>query len=46
MSVLQEVSAKDEWCAEAYLETDYSDIDINLFEKELKKYTAFKIIND
>jgi len=25
-SVMKEVSAKDEWCAEAYLSTDYSDL--------------------
>lgn len=41
-SVLQYVTAEDEWCAEAYMETDYSDISEKLFVDELKKYVLFK----
>ncbi len=44
-SVLQKVSADDEWCAEAYMETDYADITQESFEREIKKYVAFKILS-
>jgi len=43
LSVLKAVSASDEWCAEAYMETDYSSISQNDFEKVLKGYIAFKV---
>ncbi len=41
-SVWKKVEVDDEWCAEAYLETDYSDVSEISFEKELKKYAYFK----
>lgn len=44
-SIWRKVGIKDEWCAEAYLETDYSNITESEFEKELKKYWAFKELN-
>ncbi len=44
-SVLKKVNAKDEWCAEAYMETDYSDISENDFINEIKKYVLFKAMN-
>ncbi len=43
--VQQKVTHEDEWCAEAYLETDYSTITQKDFERELKKYVVFKILN-
>lgn len=45
-SVMQAVTADDEWCAEAYLETDYSTLTKAEFEREVKKYVVFKIMND
>ena len=45
-SVLQKVSAADEWCAEAYMETDYSTLTLSDFEQEVRKYVAFKILHD
>lgn len=45
-SVAETVGSDDEWCAEAYMETDYSDISRDDFEKELKKYIVFKIMNE
>jgi SAM-dependent methyltransferase len=45
-SVLAKVSWRDEWVAEAYMETDYSSLTKDEFEKELKKYIAFKILNE
>ncbi|MBP5127185.1 N-6 DNA methylase [Pseudomonas protegens] len=45
-SVLAKVTAADEWCAEAYMETDYSTITKDDFERELKKYVVFKILHE
>ena len=45
-SVWKKVLKEDEWCAEAYLETDYSDITESDFAKELKKYSMFKNFNN
>ncbi|PVB15924.1 SAM-dependent DNA methyltransferase [Mycobacteroides abscessus] len=39
------VSAQDEWCAEAYLETDYSAITPDSFDKVIKEYVVFKLLN-
>ena len=36
------VTSKDEWCAEAYMETDYSDLDESDFEKEIKEFLLYK----
>jgi type I restriction-modification system DNA methylase subunit len=44
-SVMQMVTADDEWCAEAYMDTDYSAISQADFERELRKYVVFKIMN-
>ncbi|QXM05816.1 HsdM family class I SAM-dependent methyltransferase [Crassaminicella indica] len=44
-SVKKKVTANDEWCAEAYMETDYSDITEEDFENVMKKYMVFKIMN-
>lgn len=44
-SVTQKVSASDEWCAEAYMETDYSKITQNDFTKATKNYAIFKLLN-
>jgi type I restriction enzyme M protein len=44
-SVLKKVTSKDEWCAEAYMETDYSNISESDFITEMKKYVLFKAMN-
>lgn len=44
-SVSMAVGAEDEWCAEAYMETDYSTITQADFERELRKYVVFRIMN-
>lgn len=41
LSVMQEVTASDEWCAEAYIETDYSTIDTDKFIKVIKDHVSF-----
>ena len=44
--VLHKVTAEDEWVAEAYMKTDYSNINSNDFLDMIKKYTIFKIQNE
>jgi len=46
LCVKRYVSAQDEWCAEAYMETDYSDITQDDFEATVKKYMVFKMLNN
>jgi len=38
VSLMQIVNAKDEWCAEAYMVTDYSNLSQDDFMKSLKSY--------
>jgi type I restriction-modification system DNA methylase subunit len=45
LSVTNKITASDEWCAEAYMETDYSDISPEDFVKEVKRYVLFKEIH-
>ncbi|MFZ1626452.1 MAG: N-6 DNA methylase [Candidatus Moraniibacteriota bacterium] len=45
-SVWKKVGVGDEWCAEAYLETDYSNISEEEFEIEMQKYWMFKTLNE
>ncbi|AZJ43545.1 class I SAM-dependent DNA methyltransferase [Bacillus velezensis] len=44
-SINKIVTPEDEWIAEAYLETDYSSLDMRAFEKTVRKYQAFKMEN-
>ena len=43
--VTQKVTHTDEWVAEAYMETDYSNITQEDFEKTVKDYFVFNILN-
>lgn len=43
LSVIKEVSATDEWCAEAYMETDYSKLSKDDFMNTLKEYIAYNV---
>jgi type I restriction enzyme M protein len=45
-SITKEVSAEDEWCAEAYMETDYSGLNQNMFMPVIKNYIAFQFLNN
>jgi hypothetical protein len=40
-SVLQRVDAEDEWCAEAYLETDYSTVDLTKVADAARRHALF-----
>jgi type I restriction-modification system DNA methylase subunit len=39
------VTADDEWCAEAYLETDYSTLSQVDFEREVRKFLVYQLLN-
>lgn len=41
-SVTRKITADDEWCAEAYMETDYTNISEDDFIKQIKSYITFK----
>lgn len=42
-SVRHEVTAADEWCAEAYLQTDYSNVGDRAFNEKMRDFAAHKI---
>jgi type I restriction-modification system DNA methylase subunit len=44
-SVRHEVTADDEWCAEAYMETDYSTLSDGDFDAKMREYCAFKLLS-
>ena len=43
LSVLKKVDSQDEWCAEAYMETNYSELTENDYIQFIKKYVLSKI---
>jgi hypothetical protein len=45
-SVMKEVNAEDEWCAEAYMETNYSELNQDKFIEVIKNYIAFQFLNN
>lgn len=46
LSVKKEVTVNDEWCAEAYMETDYGSLSEFDFIKKMREYAAFTINNE
>ena len=45
LSLLKEVSAEDEWCAEAYMTTDYTKLSTSDFERAVREYVAYEVLN-
>jgi type I restriction enzyme M protein len=46
-SVKKEVTSEDEWCAEAYMQTDYSRVlTRDAFQKCVRDYVLFKLVNE
>jgi len=43
-SVMQTVTSTDEWCAEAYMETDYKKISQEDFENTVRNYAIFRLL--
>lgn len=44
-SVLEKVSASQEWCAEAYIETDYKALGQDTFADVARRFIAFQLLN-
>lgn len=42
-SVMARVTDQDEWCAEAYMETDYSLLPAKSFAESVQRYAAYKV---
>jgi hypothetical protein len=42
-SITKVVSAADEWCAEAYMETDYSTLTRDDFDNTIRQFALFKL---
>ena len=45
-SVLKQVGAADEWCAEAYLETDYAHLGRVAYERTVKRFLLSRLLNE
>lgn len=45
VSVSHGVGAEDEWCAEAYMETDYSKLSEADFDAAIRRYAVFRLIH-
>ena len=45
-TVVKHVTAEDEWCAEAYMETDYNSLSEKDFIQKLVDYSAFLVQNE
>lgn len=45
ISIVKEVDYKDEWLAEAYMETDYSQLNSSDFQSVLNNYLGYLISN-
>jgi type I restriction enzyme M protein len=45
-SVMRKVTATQEWCAEAYMETDYAKLAAEDFKREIKRHLMFRFINE
>lgn len=44
-SLMKEVKHTDEWCVEAYLQTDYADFSFEDYENTVKKYLMFNFMD-
>ena len=45
LSINKEVTANDEWLAEAYMETDYSKLNNDDFQRVLNQYIGYLFSN-
>ncbi len=46
LSVRKSINHRDEWLAEAYMETDYSNLTEEDFVKTIKNYVAYQVANE
>jgi type I restriction enzyme M protein len=45
-SVTHTVTANDEWCVEAYMETDYTKLNQTDFERVIKNYAIYRLLGE
>ena len=45
-TVKTKLSHNDEWCVEAYMETNYENLDEETFNKHLKDLIVYKVNDD
>jgi len=45
-SVMRRVTASDEWCVEAYMETDYTKLTRDDFERVVRDYAIYRLLGD
>ena len=45
-SVTKELNSTNEWIAEAYLTTNYNNINEKTFKRKIEKYLAFRLLNN
>lgn len=43
---MHEVEGGDEWCAEAYMETDYSSLSQSDFAKVVRNYAIYRLLGE
>lgn len=43
---MQKVTPDDEWCAEAYMETDYDKLTQAEFEKVVRNYAIYRLLGN
>ena len=43
LSVMKKVGYEDEWLAEAYMETDYSNLNADDFQEVINSYVAYLV---
>ncbi|NQV74456.1 MAG: hypothetical protein HQ491_00220 [Bacteroidetes bacterium] len=46
LCLTRKVSHQDEWCAEAYMQTNYSELEENEFKETIKKYLVFNLLSE
>ena len=46
ISLTKMLNSDDEWCAEAYLTTDYNKITGTEYKEKIQKYLAFRLLNN
>lgn len=44
LSVTKKVTDQDEWCAEAYMDTDYATLTRDDFERTVRNYAVFRLL--
>lgn len=44
LSITKQLTAEDEWCAEAYMETDYSNLSMDDFVNDVKRFSLFEMM--